>query len=257
VNFKYKQNIFLSCLIATIFAMSLLATTIFHSSVVMAEKPSNQPTTPTEWTKVEEALGKKGTLQSGDVFKVGFPRHDLKVTARGVQIKPTLALGSWVAFKKMNDRAMVMGDLVLTNDEITPVMTKLQENGIEQTALHNHIPDPTPTILYMHIQGQGDSVKLAQGIHEALSLTKTPLTTPTPSGNAELEIDTAQIDRILTAQGKVNGGVYQFSIPRPEKILENGMEVPPAMGTATVINFQPTGDGKAAIALRILVRTVL
>jgi hypothetical protein len=111
----------------------------------------------------------------------------------------------------------------------------------------NHIPDPTPTILYMHIQGQGDSVKLAQGIHEALSLTKIPLTTPTPSGNAELEIDTAQIDRILTAQGKVNGGVYQFSIPRPEKILENGMEVPPAMGTATVINFQPTGDGKAAI----------
>jgi hypothetical protein len=172
----------------------------------------------------------------------------LQISARGISVKPAFALGSWIAFKPMGTEAMVMGDLVLTAEEIAPVMQRLQQGGIEQTALHNHIPDPTPTIMYMHISGQGDPIEMATTIHAAIALTKTPLTAPSSSPTApDLEIDTKQIDTILGATGKVNGGVYQFSIPRAEAITENGMEIPPSMGTATAINFQPTGVGKAAI----------
>ncbi len=126
-------------------------------------------------------------------------------------------------------------------------MTKLQQSGIEQTALHNHIPSPLPTISYRHIQGQGDPVKLAKALHEALLLTKTPFAAPTKSPTQDLGIDTQQVDQILSAKGKVTSGVYQFGILRIEKIMQAGMEIPPSMGTATAINFQPTGNGKAAV----------
>jgi Domain of Unknown Function (DUF1259) len=247
MNIKHRRNVFMGCLIAAFLVVSLLTNLTWQSTAIVAQPLANQPTTPPEWKSIEQAIGKTGALQSGAVFKFSFPRRDLQVNARGIQIKPAFALGSWAAFKKMGDAAMVMGDLVLTSDEITPVMTKIQQGGIEQTALHNHIPNPSPTIMYMHIQGQGDPVKLAQSIHEALALTKTPFATPAKSPTQELEIDTKKIDQILGAKGKVNGGVYQFGIPRVEKIMQAGMEVPPAMGTATAINFQSTGNGKAAI----------
>jgi Domain of Unknown Function (DUF1259) len=247
MNFKQHRNVLMSCLIGAVLAVPLLVNSLLHSPVVVAQQLANPATTPTEWQNVERAIGKTGTLQPGNVFKFSFPRRDLQIAARGVQIKPAFALGAWAAFKKMGNETMVMGDLVLTSDEITPVMTKLQQGGIEQTALHNHIPDPVPTISYMHIQGQGNPVKLATAIRAALTLTKTPFAALTTSPAPDLGIDTKQLDRILSAKGKVNGGVYQFGIPRVEKITQAGMEVPPAMGTATAINFQPTGNGKAAI----------
>jgi hypothetical protein len=247
MNFKQQRNVLMSCLIMAVLAVSLLANSLWHSPVVVAQQPPNLPVTPTEWKNVEQAIGKTGTIQPGDVFKFSFPRRDLQIAARGVKIKPAFALGSWAAFKKMGDEAMVMGDLVLTSDEITPVMTKLQQGGIEQTALHNHIPDPIPSILYMHIQGQGNSVKLATAIRAAIALTKTPFATPPKSPDSSLGIDTNQIDKILGAKGKVNGGIYQLGVPRLEQIIQAGMEIPPSMGTATAINFQPTGNGKAAI----------
>jgi Domain of Unknown Function (DUF1259) len=256
MNLKKQRYWIFGGLIAAICSLVVLGNTIVPSTMTMAQKLPQPiaspmlktPATPAQWQAVETAMGKSGTLNPGDVFKFGFPRRDLKVTARGVLVKPTFALGSWIAFKSMGTEAMVMGDLVLTADEITPVMQKLQQGGIEQTALHNHIPDPTPTILHMHIGGQGDPVKLATAIHAAIALTKTPLTAPlSPPTPPALDIDTKQIDKILGATGKVNGGVYQFNIPRSETITEDGMEIPPAMGTATVINFQPTGSGKAAI----------
>jgi Domain of Unknown Function (DUF1259) len=257
MNLKNQRHLIIGCLFVAICSLVILANTIFAprgiatapSTVSTSPSPVQTPiATPVEWRSVEQAMGKPGTLNPGNVFKFGFPRRDLHIIARGVQVKPTFALGSWVAFKSMGTEAMVMGDLVLTADEITPVMKKLQQGGIEQTALHNHIPDPTPTILYMHIGGQGDRVTMAKAIHEAIALTKTPLTAPASSPIAQtLDLDTQQIDKILGATGKVNGGVYQFNIPRAETITENGMEIPPSMGTATVINFQPTGSGKAAI----------
>jgi hypothetical protein len=203
----------------------------------------------TDWKDVGQALGKEGTMQPGDVYKVSLPRSDLQVTVGGVQLKPALALGSWVAFKKMGDGAMVMGDLVLTEDEVTPVMTKLQEGGVMQTALHNHVLHESPRVMYMHISATGDAVKIAKAIHDALVLSKTPFTAPAAPGNQsqDIGIDTKQLDQIMGQSGKVNGGVYQYAVPRAETVTDGGMEVPPAMGLATAINFQPTGGGKAAI----------
>jgi hypothetical protein len=192
-------------------------------------------------------MGKSGAMQPGDVLKFSFPRSDLQVMVDGIQIKPALALGSWAAFKKMGNEAMVMGDLVLTENEVPAVMTKLQKSGIEQTALHHHILNESPRIMYMHIEGQGDPVELAQKIRAAIALTDTPLTASASSDQSNLAIDTAQLDQIMGYNGKVNGGVYQFSIPRAERITADWMEIPPSMGTATAINFQPTGGGKAAI----------
>jgi hypothetical protein len=202
-----------------------------------------------DWSKVDTTLGKKAAIQ-GDVHRYGIPRSDLKVILDGVTIKPALALGGWVAFEPSSDGAMLMGDLVLTQDEVSPVMLKLMEGGIEITALHNHLIRATPATLYMHIRGHGDPVKLATAIRQALAESKTPFeaAAPAPTQVAQIDLDTAKLDQILGAKGKVNGGVYQFSIPRRDAITENGMSIPPAMGTGIGINFQPTGGGKAAIA---------
>ena len=202
-----------------------------------------------DWTAVDEVLGRKGTAQPGDVMRYGFPRADLQVTANGVQLRPSLALGSWLAFKRIGGgRAMMMGDLVLTEDEVAPVMHALQEGGVEQTALHNHVLGESPRVMYMHVSGHGDAAKLAQTARAALGATRTPLDPPaSPPAAAAIDLDTAAVARALGYAGRVNGGVYQVSVPRRETIREAGREVPPAMGVATAINFQPTGGGKAAI----------
>ena len=143
---------------------------------------------------------------------------------------------------------MFMGDLVLTENEISPVMKRLIDDGVEITAIHNHLLRTTPAVFYMHVGGQGDPVKLAQTLHAGLALSQTPFAAPAAAQPpATLDLDTAAIDNALGAKGSVNGGVYQFSIPRAESISEGGMAVPPSMGTAIAINFQPTGAGKAAI----------
>jgi hypothetical protein len=203
-----------------------------------------------DWqAQVGEALGKTGATAAGGIYRVGLPRTDLKVTLDAIELKSGFALGSWLAFEKMGDQGMVMGDLVLTMDEVAPVMTKLAAGGIEVTALHNHLLRNQPFTMYMHVQGNGDPVKLAAVLHAALAESKTPLsaapTTPTPP--PPIDLDTAALDQTLGAKGANNGGVYQFSIPRAEPIKDNGMDVPPPMGSANAINFQPTGGGKAAI----------
>jgi hypothetical protein len=192
-------------------------------------------------------------MQPGDVYKFSFPRSDLKVTLDGVPVKPALALGSWVAFTGNGDHATVMGDLVLTEDEIAPVMKQLVQDGLEVTAVHNHILRASPATLYMHIAGTGDAAKLGNAIHGALAKSKTPLdTVPVSNQGAgqgaaqDVGLDTAALDQTLGQKGKASGGVYQFSIPRAELVKEGDMQVPPAMGTAIAINFQSAGEGKAA-----------
>jgi len=203
-----------------------------------------------DWeAQVGEALGKSGATAPGGIYRVGLPRTDLKVTLDGVELKPGFALGSWLAFGKMGDQGMVMGDLVLTMDEVAPLMTKLASGGIQVTALHNHLLRNQPFTMYMHVQGNGDPVKLAAVLHTALAESKTPLSTApaAPSPPPPIDLDTAALDQTLSAKGANNGGVYQFSIPRAEPIKDNGMDIPPPMGSANAINFQPTGGGKAAI----------
>jgi hypothetical protein len=203
---------------------------------------------PIDWSKVDQAIGKPGTDQPGGVHKYGLPRSDLKITIDGVAIKPTLALGSWIGFMPMGDGAMVMGDLVLTETEIEPVMKRLIDDGMEITAIHNHLLRTSPAVFYMHVGGQGDPVKLAQTLHAGLALSQTPFAAPAPAAAPPtIDLDTAAIDSALQAKGTINGGVYQFNIPRAEAITEGGMAIPPSLGTAIAINFQPTGSGKAAI----------
>ena len=200
------------------------------------------------WKPVEDAMGRPGTVM-GDVLRFGMPRKDLHVMVQGVAIKTGLALGSWAAFKAMGKDAMVMGDLVLTEDEVEPVMRKLQTGGIDVAAVHNHLLGEQPRVLYMHIASHGDAVRMATAIHDALALTKTPgPDQPGAAAASELSgIDQKKIEGILGRSGKVNGGILQFGIPRAEKITDAAMVIPPSMGVGTAINFQPTGDGKAAI----------
>jgi hypothetical protein len=202
-----------------------------------------------DWKDVDQALGRSGAALPGDVYKVSFPRSDLAVIADGVAIKPALALGSWIAFRESNGHAMAMGDLVLLESEINPVIDVLQGGGIEQSALHNHLAGETPHVMYLHFSGHGDAAKLAATLHAALAVTKTPMGPPAaPTAAVALDLPTADLDRILGYTGKANGGVDQFSAPRAETITEHGDAVPPSMGTATAINFQPTGGGRAAIS---------
>jgi len=200
---------------------------------------------------VAAAIGKPGTEMPGGVYRIGLPRSDLRVTVDGVTLKPALALGSWLAFVSHGQgQVMVMGDLVLTDTEVNPVMAKLAAGGIEITALHNHLLRNTPHTMYMHIAGRGDPAKLAKVLHDALALSGTPLSAPpaaSPAVPETLDLDTAALDRILGHKGKIGGGVYGFGIPRAETPRDGGMALPPAMGSAEAINFQPTGGGKAAI----------
>jgi hypothetical protein len=205
----------------------------------------------TDWNKIATALGKSGAVMPGEVYRVGMPRTDLHVTLDGVELKPTLALGSWVAFEGTGSDTMVMGDLVLTESEISPVMKQLLAGGIEITALHNHLLRAQPATFYMHVLGHGDAVKLATALHEGLVLSKTPLVNAPPpvAGSAppKIDLDTAMIDQTLGGKGQIAGGVYQVNIRRAETIKDGDMNVPVAMGSAEAMNFQPTGNGTAAI----------
>jgi len=202
-----------------------------------------------DWQKVDETLGRKPAV-SGDVHRYGFPRSDLSVTLDGVAIKPALALGGWVAFKPAHGGAMIMGDLVLLEAEISPVMSKMIASGIEITAVHNHLLRASPATFYMHIAGHGDPAKLASALHDALAESKTPMTVAAPASPPPVvDLDTAQLDQIIGAKGQANGGVYQFGVPRRDPIKEGDMALTPAgpLGLAIGIGFQPTDGGKAAI----------
>jgi hypothetical protein len=202
-----------------------------------------------DWKQIDATLGRKPAV-SGDVHRYGFPRTDLSVTLDGVAIKPTLALGGWVAFKPAHGGAMIMGDIVLLETEINPVMAKLIEGGLQITAVHNHLLRANPATFYMHVGGHGDPAKMAGVIRDALSLSKTPLVPSTAAAPPPaIDLNTAQLDQTIGVKGQANGGVYQFGVPRRDQVIENEMPIAPAgpMGLATAINFQPTGGGKAAI----------
>jgi hypothetical protein len=202
-----------------------------------------------DWKQVDTALGKTAAV-SGEIHRYGFPRTDLNVTLDGVTIKPGFALGGWVAFVPMHGNVMIMGDLVLLESEINPVMKKLLDSGLSVTAVHNHLLRASPATFYMHVGGQGDPVKVATAIRSALDESKTPFNPPPASAPPQpaIDLDTAELDKIIGVKGNANGGVYQFGVPRRDPVTEMGMALPPGpTGVATGINFQPTGGGKAAI----------
>src|ERR1700753_2314956 len=159
-----------------------------------------------DWQRVDDAFGRKAAVVSGDVHRYGFPRTDLTVTLDGVTIKPALALGGWVAFKPMHGGAMVMGDLVMLESEINPVMLKMIEGGLDITAVHNHLLRASPATFYMHVGGHGDPARMAALTHDALAVSKTPVPTPaTAAAPPAVALDTAQLDQIMGAKGQANG----------------------------------------------------
>jgi len=227
--------------------LSLLPTIFFVALSCWSQQPtSTPPASGGDWKDTDATMGRPGQDQPDGTHKYALPRGDMNVTVNGVQVKPGLALGSWVAFKHNGKMDIVMGDLVLAEDEVGPVMQELQSGGIEITALHNHLIGESPRVMYMHIHGMGKTADLAKAIHAAVAKTKTPEPKP-PAQPGDLGIDTKQIDQILGHSGKNNGGIYQVGVPRAEHITEGGVAIPTSMGLATALNFQPTGDGKAAI----------
>ncbi len=222
--------------------VAVAAGVVICSTVIGAQA---QPSGGLDTAAIDRALGTTGQMQ-GDVYRVGFPRTDLAVTVHGIAVKPGLALGSWAAFKRSGARAVVHGDLVLTEAEINPLLSKLQEGGLQITALHNHLIDETPHVMYMHYWGEGPEASLARALHAALAVTKTPLappaTTPAPAGDPGFDVEAVQ--RALGRTGAVRGGVLSVSVPRPEKITMMGVDLPPAMGMATALNFQAAGGGR-------------
>jgi Domain of Unknown Function (DUF1259) len=222
-----------------VFGIALIVGT---SAVALAADP--------DWKAVEQALGKSGQMQGGDVFRVGMPRTDLAVTVKGVAVKPGFALGSYAAFKQVGDQAMVMGDLVLLDREVPAVMSGLLSGGLEVTAVHNHLNEMSPHVMYVHYAGQGDAVQLAKALRQALSASGTPLGVAgvPPAPATEPVLDTKQIEEVLGRSGRdIGGGVFQVTVPRAESITEMRRPLLPAMGVATVLNFQPLADGTAAI----------
>jgi len=226
--------------------MRLLIPLLFAATVLTGAAATAQEI---DWEKVDAAFGRKAAV-SGDVHRYGFPRGDLQVTVDGVAIKPAFALGGWIAFKPTGGSAMAMGDLVLLETEINPVMSKLIEGGMEITAVHNHLLRANPATFYMHVGGHGDPVKMAGAIRDALAASRTPMEAPPAASPAPaVDLDVAQLEQVLGVKGRANGGVYQFAVPRRDPVREHGTVLMPAgpAGVATAINFQPTGGGKAAI----------
>lgn len=236
-----KGTRFILGVVCLIVCWGSVGTLTEHVNTIQATRVENY------WKEVEQVFRKTGVRHPDGVLRFSFPRRDLQVTLRGVTIRPALALGSWVAFKRINATAMVMGDMVLTENEVNPVMDRLFQGSIDITAIHNHLLHESPRVMYLHIEGHGDPVQMARTLRSAFEITKTPVQAKEPTPPTRLSLDTKKIDRILGHSGQWSDGVYQMNIPRVEPITENGMEIPPSMGTATAINFQPTGAHRAAI----------
>jgi Domain of Unknown Function (DUF1259) len=197
-------------------------------------------------TKIDSQLGRSGQ-KTGEVYKVGFPRTDLHVSVNGMAIRPGLALGSWAAFLGTDENAMVMGDLVLLESEINPVLDKLRGAGFEITAIHNHLAEETPHVMYMHYMGHGNAAQLAGALRAALAASKTPL--EKPAAAEEPSSPPAWVDAIekgLGRKGTFRGGVLGYGVPRAGKITIDGMTFPPAAGLTETINFQAANEGSVA-----------
>lgn len=212
----------------------LIAALIFINGNIIAQQIDS--------TALNNVFGKKGTVTS-NVYKIGYPRSDLKVKVGDFSVAPGLALGTWVGIITMGDHTMMMGDLVLLDSEVPKAISKLMEENLEITAIHNHLINETPAIKYIHYHGEGNAVELAQKIRAVLQVTGTPLTPP-PAQNQSQTLDWSKVTAILGTTGKQNGMLLQYTFPRNEKLTESGMNMPSAMGMATAINFQM--DGKQA-----------
>jgi hypothetical protein len=191
--------------------------------------------------RIEQLTGLKGTLnQKEGVFKVNFPRKDIQATVAGVRMIPDMGLGAWAAFTRAGDNAMVMGDIVLLENEVNPVMSAALNNGLEVTALHNHFVWDSPKIMFMHIGGMGDEATLAAAVGRVFGKLKevirTPPSAPTANINpAKTSFDPEDVEQILGTAGTLNNGVYKVVIGRNAKMGDH--EIGKEMGVNTWAAF--------------------
>ena len=193
--------------------------------------------------KIDQALGRTGSRFDA-VYKVTFPRSDLTVRLDGITIEPALGLTTWIGFMPMGDEAMIMGDMVLLENEVYPVMKKMFSEGISVSALHNHFLGTNPHVMFMHFSGMGNAAKLAASMKKVLGMTKTPLGKVTPP--AAVKIDWSRVESVFGVKGSRSGHVLNIGVKRADVIKEGGMVIPPSMGTAMPFNFQMAGK-KCAI----------
>lgn len=231
-----------------ILAMGAVVVLLAGCSVSAQEAASPVQTSEADWRPVADALGRQGKLSNGAVYRVSFPRSDLTVTSKGVQIEPGLALGSYAAFARSPDGTTIaMGDLVVTEEELPKVTDALQKAGIAQTAVHKHLLTQNPQVWWTHFHASGKNPDaIAKGIKTALNATGTPPPAK-PAAPGTIDLDTAGVDKAMGTKGTNDGGIYKFSFARKETVTMDGKVLPPAMGVTTAINFQPTGGGKAAV----------
>jgi hypothetical protein len=210
------------------------------------------------WEAVDRVFGSTGKALAGGVSRWGWPRTDLHVRIGEVAVEPALALGAWAGFLRTGtgEEAMTMGDLVLLDTEVTPVVSALEANGLEVTAIHNHLLNETPHVVYLHFSGHGDAVTLAKGLKTALEKTKTPMgalkaASATPDEQATLK----KLQEALGRTGSMAGRVLQVGVPRAETITENGMEIPASIGMSNSMNFQAVGPRVATTGDFVLLAT--
>ncbi len=194
--------------------------------------------------QVEATLGVKGKMQEGaTVFS--FPRSDIKVTVDGDPVPTGIGFGGWTAWKALKDRYIIMGDLVLLEKEINPVISALAEANIDVTGLHNHFIGEEPRVMFMHIGGMGSPDPMAKALRNALDKTATPKTPPSGTPPA-LSLDTKKIQQIIGHEGKEAGGVYKITLGRPG-VKMHGVELTASMGLNTWAAFAGTNE-KAHVA---------
>jgi hypothetical protein len=191
-------------------------------------------------TGLDKLFGRKGTV-TGNVYRVTFPRTDLKITVGDFSVAPGLALTSWVALHRMGSESMMMGDLCMLDSEEPAVVAKLAELGLGVTAIHNHLIGEKPAIKFLHFSGSGDAVALAGKIKQVFALTATPLGAPMAAASSAAP-DWSAVEAVLGTKGKKNESVLSYGFPRNERLMESGMEIPAPMGMATGINLQMDGS---------------
>src|SRR5262249_47401539 len=197
--------------------LEIFSRTIVPLTLALVTAPGLSRAADPDWKAVEQALGKSGQVQAGDVYRVGMPRTDLSVTVKGVPVKAPFALGSYAAFKQLAGHAMVMGDLVLLDQEVPAVMSGLIAGGLEVTAVHNHLNEMSPHVMYMHYEGEGEAVQLAKALRQALSASGTPLAAggAAAAPSAGPALDTKQIEQALGRAGRdIGAGVFQVTAAR-------------------------------------------
>lgn len=228
--------------------IGLLFFGIVQSSLAVAENVQETATEAPQsmYEKIEMLTGAKGKLDEKEgVFKVSFPRSDLKVESSGVKITPPMGLTVWAAFKIVGDHAMVMGDMVLLEDQVNPVMSAALENGLQVTALHNHFFWESPRIMFMHIGGSGDPERLTSAVGKVFAKiketgngkTERPRVTIDP---AKTSLDPKKIETVLGQGGQLKGGVYKITIGRTTSM--SGHEMGSAMGVNTWAAFAGSDD---------------